>query len=119
MDVLRDDMDPEAIKEMRRALLEQGKYAPKSSTSTKVNEQYDFTTGPDIAHKTAQEISQLQSGQLGSAYDGDIKGYVAGGERLKDLAKYMNDAGYDPYSIPVIQQGRLASRAVASDSSYG
>ena len=116
-EVRRDEEDPEVIKEMRANLLAARQMAPKASSRTSTDDTYDFTTGQDIAHKTAQEISQLQAGMWGSVYNGKPGEYGQQNERLKELAGYMNDAGYDPYSIPVIQQGRLASRRVSNDTS--
>jgi hypothetical protein len=81
-----------------------------STTSTAA---YDYTTGPDLAQKRGDELSQLQANRGKALMDGDLAASLAQRRRIKDLQGYINayssGGQYNGNFGEVIRPGRLAS----------
>ena len=84
------------------------------SSSNNYSESWDYTSGPDAAHKAGQEVSQLNAGRLPSLYGGGVGQWLASESRIRDLKKYLEMYGEDPNSIHVIPAARKAQASASS-----
>ena len=74
---------------------------------------FDYSTGPDLAQKRGDELSQLGAAQSKALMDGDLAASMAQRRRIKDLQGYINayksGGAYNGAFGEVVQPGRLAS----------
>ena len=87
------------------------------ATSSSSSEQWDLSSGQDMAHKVGQEKSQLEASQIQALYGGQPDQALASAQRIRDLKKYLEQFGADSSSIEVIPAARVASQSFSSSSS--
>lgn len=85
--------------------------------SSQYSEQYDFSSGQDMAHKIGQEKSQLEASMLQSLYGGAVDQAMAGAQRIRDLKRYLEQYGSNPNAIEVIPKVRLAQTSSSQHES--
>lgn len=85
--------------------------------SSQYSEQYDFSSGQDMAHKVGQEKSQLEASMLQSLYGGAVDQAMAGAQRIRDLKRYLEQYGSGADGIEVIPQVRLAQTSASQHAS--
>jgi hypothetical protein len=85
--------------------------------SSNYSEQYDFSSGQDIAHKVGQEKSQLEASLLQALYGGQPDQAMAGAQRIRDLKRYLEQYGSSADDIEVIPRVRLAQTSASQSTS--
>lgn len=84
--------------------------------STNSSQQWDFASGQDAIHKMGQERSAMQAKSLAGLYGGDVSGTLASLQRIRDIQKYLNEAGAGD-GIEVIPRARLAQTSFSQSHS--